>query len=138
MSTQQPIQFLLFQIENHAQDRTNVEAIWKQRELNRSLTKFRSYLYDGFELENYLIEIFIRTCLSRINNNAVLEVLNKTAITYDFEGSKGIDCYRSVVLYEYFDYELRMGKPLDTAIQALHEKMLELVPEYREFLNDEK
>jgi hypothetical protein len=33
---------------------------------------------------------------------------------------------------------LRNGKPLDEAIQTLHEKMLELVPEYVEFVNGNK
>jgi hypothetical protein len=117
-----PIQFLLFQLENHDQDRTNAEAIWKQKELNTSLTKFRSYFYEGFELENYLVEIFIRTCLSRIDidGDSVLDVFKSYHVQ--------LNCYLA------FDYVLRNGNPLDTAIQALHEKMLELVPEYREFI----
>ena len=39
-------------------------------------------------------------------------------------------------LYYSFSDPIYNGKPLDESIQALHEKMLELVPEYVEFLKN--
>jgi len=43
------------------------------------------------------------------------------------------------LLYPVFDESLSLyTKPLDEAIQALHEKILDVVPEYQEFLNNNK
>jgi len=85
--------------------------------------------FGGFrKIPDYLLELFIRTCLSRVNGEAVLGVF------------EGIDTFNirdiTYLLYNAFEWVLYYGKPLDEAIQALHEKLLELVPEYVEFLKN--
>ncbi len=79
-------------------------------------------------------ELIVRTCLSRINNEAVLGVFEKL----NYHLNHFCRVFVSDELYLVFDEILRGAKPLDEAIQALHDKMLELVPEYREFLNNNK
>jgi hypothetical protein len=102
---------------------------------------------------NILLQIaIIRTCLSRVNGEAVLTVFGggftnwihretEEVLSLAIEIKKPKNYYRSDTiyildtLYEAFDEPLRNGKPRDKAIQTLHDKMLELVPEYQEFLN---
>lgn len=60
------------------------------------------------------------------SSKAVLGVFNKLSHTNHW------------LVYSIFSFTLWDGKPLDTAISAFHDKMLELVPEYREFLNNNK
>jgi hypothetical protein len=97
-----------------------------------------------------LCEKFIRTCLSHVNGEAVLGLLEGkeieagvTRYTGELKGQTVIVdepkyVKLSYILYSSFDYPLQNGKPLDEALQALHEKMLELVPEYVEFINSNK
>jgi hypothetical protein len=105
-------------------------------------------LYDSF---TYFEKVcFIRTCLIRVNGEAFWECLKrqikeKAKIDY-WKGENGdflailfsakpyIITTLDDLLYKAFDKPLRTGKPLDESIQALHEKMLELVPEYQKFI----
>jgi hypothetical protein len=158
----QPIQFLLHQLTTNEQDRENANLILP--------TKIRCHLslddgslefgnaYNSSQPFDSLEEIYqekiIRTCLSRVNCEAVLGVfegstkywLNYETGDYIIQDSqlprpKGYKMenivYKIKALYEVFDFPLRNGKPFDEG-QALHEKMLDLVPEYKEFLNNNK
>jgi hypothetical protein len=145
MSTPQPIQFLLHQLATNEGDRErfnkikqNIEVVLN-KETNELLFEvwisgfFNDHsdtLTVGAVLQNppdIITEKIIRTCLSRVNGS---------------DGDSVLGVFKSyhtqLSCYVVFDFELRNGKPLDTAIQALHDKMLELVPEYREFINNEK
>ena len=126
MSTQQPIQFLLHQL---ATNEGNLERFNQVSEVkayisitNNKLCFQDEFVDDFFYLWNLSKKEIIRTCLSRIDidGDSVLDVFKSYHVQ--------LNCYLA------FDYVLRNGNPLDTAIQALHEKMLELVPEYREFV----
>lgn len=146
MSNTQPIQFLLHQLATNEQDRERFNLV------NPFLIQFN---YDEYhQLRLYILNkrediimnsagvisdftinkwfdyfsVIIRTCLSRYqagenNNRAIIQA---------------IQGWNQPVLYEAFDFKLRNGESLDTALSALHDKMLELVPEYREFLNNNK
>ena len=129
-NTPQPIQFLLQQLHTNEGDSERFNSInpdimtYQNRHTNWNV-KFciESNEPVWFEALNktYQEEI-LRTCLSRIDidGDSVLDVFKSYHVQ--------LNCYLA------FDYVLRNGNPLDTAIQALHEKMLELVPEYREFI----
>ena len=152
--TTQPTQFLLHQLATNEQDRDRFNEIAK----NYPDTVDFLFLYN---------ELVIRTCLSRINGEAVLGVLEGEFTICEeyeyrpyhqrrFEGLENLSepeyaewiendkkaNSKTIIilddLYEAFDYPLRNGKPLDEALQALHDKMLELVPEYVEFINNNK
>jgi hypothetical protein len=152
--TTQPTQFLLHQLATNEQDRDRFNEIAK----NYPDTVDFLFLYN---------ELVIRTCLSRINGQAVLGVLEGEFTICEeyeyrpyhqrrFEGLENLSepeyaewiendkkaNSKTIIilddLYEAFDYPLRNGKPLDEALQALHDKMLELVPEYVEFINNNK
>jgi len=84
-------------------------------------------LIQGYE---EIVSIFIRTCLSRVNGEAVLRVFDTTLYVAN---ELLTDC-----LYFAFDYLFRNGKSLNEAIQTLHNKMLEIVPEYQKFINNNK
>ena len=132
-NTPQPIQFLLHQLATNEEDRKRFNQLIPENILRCMFTQsgFVGFVVgsdDGYYSESfdYLSEIYkekiLRTCLSRvdIDGDSVLDVFKSYHVQ--------LNCYLA------FDFELRNGKPLDTAIQALHEKMLELVPEYREFI----
>lgn len=157
MSNPQPIQFLLHQLATNEQDLNSINQskIFRVKKEGGQLFLYHKnftgelasddftgggYLLDSV-LQNPNLEIlaieFIRTCLSRVNGEAVLGVFegsNSMVDKYDDE----FGLYLTVLLYTSFDEPLQFGKTLDEAIQALHDKMLELVPEYREFLNNNK
>lgn len=117
------------------------------------------------DLEEIYQEKIILTCLSRVNNEAALRVFDKNdksiiekerlqkEIAEEMSDMQNMSDYSwrivrmykeqfesikilTDLLYKAFNYPLRNGKPLDEAIQALHDKMLELVPEYQEFLKN--
>jgi hypothetical protein len=163
MSNNQPIQFLLHQLATNEQDRERFNLL--NPDLHATPTSFTSdeCFYDPETnwlgriemkeiLGNYELakEKIIRTCLSRVNGQAVLGVfegehLDNILNVYEYE--EGGNFYpeeatelflKSDFLYLAFDRILRHGKTLDEALQSLHEKMLELVPEYVEFLNSNK
>lgn len=81
-------------------------------------------------------EKIIRTCLSRVNYTD--RVPSNPSVLVCFGNLVKTNTNLSDILYLAFDYPLRNGKPLDTALQALHDKMLELVPEYKEFIKNNK
>jgi hypothetical protein len=137
--TNQVIQFLLHQLANNEQDRGRFNKINEDFYIKNNRLCSNQFFYDSEDnrlgavkleeiLEGYefATEKFIRTCLSRVNGEAVLGV-------FEVKSKLIVEEY-----YEAFDYPLRNGKPLDEALQALHDKMLELVPEYVEFLNNNK
>jgi hypothetical protein len=152
--TTQPTQFLLHQLATNEQDRDRFNEIAKNYP-------------DTVDFLFLCNELVIRTCLSRINGEAVLGVLEGEFTICEeyeyrpyhqrrFEGLENLSepeyaewiendkkaNSKTIIilddLYEAFDYPLRNGKPLDEALQALHDKMLELVPEYVEFINNNK
>lgn len=134
MSTPQPIQFLLHQLATNEGDRERFNSIDTDVQIYQNFsTNYKTkFSFEADEatifqaLVDYKQEKIIRTCLSRVNGvdgNSVLNIF----IDYKIQ----LNCYFD------FDYELRNGKPLDTAIKALHDKMLELVPEYREFCRED-
>ncbi len=147
MSNNQSIQFLLKQLATNEQDRDGFNSL---EHISGITVEIKSSVFsDGkpflsfwTEVDNhsevssdgrfeYLSNPFkiqiIRTCLSRVNGQAILGV---------FEGgyTLGYTSYFSHIYYEAFDKPLRRGKLLDESVQALHDKMLELVPEYQTFL----
>ena len=160
MSNTQPIQFLLHQLATNEQDRErfNQNIFGIECELIRGEAFFRlrpneTIFNNQFFNFNILLQIaIIRTCLSRVNGEAVLTVFGggftnwihretEEVLSLAIEIKKPKNYYRSDTiyildtLYEAFDEPLRNGKPRDEATQTLHDKMLELVPEYQEFLN---
>jgi hypothetical protein len=151
-----PIQFLLHQLANNEQDRERFNLISKEfrfaqeKEALGGFEWFNSSFVTYFGerigiytevglLPDLLKSCFIRTCLSRVNGKAVLGVLEgkyEEAVLRVFEGKyedTQIIMNKTELLYLAFDHPLRNGKTLDEAILALHEKMIELVPEYVEF-----
>ena len=137
MSTLQPIQFLLHQLATNEGDRERYNQIadsYSEIEFRASIVDapngkvrlggvFYSYYENITPHGDLFTQFLIRTCLSRIDgsdSDSVLGVLSSYCVQ--------LNCYMA------FDFELRNGKLLDQAIQALHDKMFELVPEYREFL----
>jgi hypothetical protein len=152
--TTQPTQFLLHQLATNEQDRDRFNEIAK----NYPDTVDFLFLYN---------ELVIRTCLSRINGEAVLGVLEGEFTICEeyeyrpyhqrrFEGLENLSepeyaewiendkkaNSKTIIilddLYEAFDYPLRNGKPLNEGISNLHDKMLDFVPEYVEFINNNK
>jgi len=257
MSNPQPIQFLLHQLATNEQDRERFNLFWKPPENESEGFGVWSKDHSQKDFDNlakdwsnrwltYRIKI-IRTCLSRVNGEAVLRVFDKKVFDFDFVGQARWDSnakqikeilndnnlyqrelklkelrllayyFRQPIYfvnngryknpndnYEYtnhnisawmvtnnyylnpfhfgdvskfgdlgklsdldkdnlfflfpekqnkhllqkldlffllnqaFDFPLRNGKPLSEAIQALHNKMIELVPKYVEFINNNK
>jgi hypothetical protein len=136
-SNTQPIQFLLHQLATNEQDRERFNKATKifhfaEDKLCVNIAGIPCDNLEDLLIQGYeeIVSIFIRTCLSRVNGEAVLRVFDTTLYVAN---ELLTDC-----LYFAFDYELRNGKPLDTALQTLHNKMLELVPEYQEFLKNNK
>jgi hypothetical protein len=143
-----PIQFLSKQLTTNEQDREKANLILPTKirchlSLDDGSLEFgnaynSSQPFDRWE-EIYQEKI-IRTCLSRVNGQAVLGVFDKKVIYLVSETEEQGKNYKQFdldyLLYNSFDQPLRNGKPLDEALQALHDKMLELVPEYVEFLNN--
>jgi len=156
------IQFLLRQLATNEQDRkrfnlfsvknndTEIEIIYHNQADEDSLFLMINFtvgsdifsstelIYSEGETDfHYFPEIYkqhiIRTCLSRVNGKAVLRMLEGDKLYFRY--NKSYNEITSEELYNTFDYPLRNGKPLNTAIQSLHDKMLELVPEYQKFLN---
>jgi hypothetical protein len=152
MQNPQPIQFLLHRLTTNEQDRDRFNLTSDVKIVSRYIDSRTDQNYKKyvFEFKDKLIgnikfsefqklpEIYqiaiIRTCLSRVNGEAVLGVFEKTRAVKSFDGE--IIKYQDYteVLYFSFNHSLYNGKPLDESIQSLHEKMLELVPEYVEFL----
>ena len=149
----QPIQFLLHQLANNEQNIKRFNLLNKiQIKLENDQIVFwttehkKGYCKEWWTfnmLSPEHIELFIRTCLSRVNGEAVLGVFNfspqminvqslhQSCEECGFENVLNQWEYKSDILYEAFDWPLHNGKPRDEAIQALHEKMLELVPQYQ-------
>ena len=137
----QPIQFLLDQLATNEQDRERFNLANPEIHIyqNYSTNYKIKFSFEGDKATNFkaLAEYkqitIIRTCLSRVNGEAVLGVFEDkillTSMTFGLVTN---------ALYISFDYPLRNGKSIDEAIQALHEKMLELVPEYVELINNNK
>ena len=102
--------------------------IWNERKYpEQSILKRSEGVLDN-STEEYIIKLFIRTCLSRLSSNhTVLLVFEE--MTYSVKP-------KTDILYDTFDLPLRRGKLLDEAISVLGDKMLELVPEYQEFLKN--
>ena len=130
-SAPQPIQFLLHQLATNEVDRerynklTNVKCrLVKNRDLyflhedykEDEEWYFSDYTYHGMG-EARRKEI-VETCLRSYENKAVLSVLEAS---------------RNSLVEAYVHCRYNQGHY--QAIQALHEKMLELVSEYREFIN---
>jgi hypothetical protein len=162
----QPIQFLLYQLANNEQDRERFNKITMELYVEPNGTCWNP-LFGKAKIENLhdqQVVNFIRTCLSRVNGEAVLIGFDQwdkgmiekrrlqKEIAKEMENNQMmslgiISIYRNEFesiklltddLYETFDYPLRNGKPLDEALSALHNKMLQLVPEYVEFINNNK
>jgi hypothetical protein len=143
-----PIQFLSKQLTTNEQDREKANLILPTKirchlSLDDGSLEFgnaynSSQPFDRWE-EIYQEKI-IRTCLSRVNGQAVLGVFDKKVIYLVSETEEQGKNYKQFdldyLLYNSFDQPLRNGKPLDEALQALHDKMLDFVPEYVEFLNN--
>jgi hypothetical protein len=91
-------------------------------------------------------EMQLDDCLLEFHNYTKVDkevVKNATNAVKDlfreYERKNNFDAiFKSKLLLDIFSYHLDNGKPLDEAIQALHDKMLELVPEYVDFINDNK
>jgi len=131
------VEFLLHQLANNEQDRKRFSTVKPNLDCN-ILAKNRVVFnapdinieYNSYsQLENLQKEVIIRTCLSRADDEAVLKILEDEVLNVLRKNTLN-------VLYTIFDYFFHNGKSLDEAIQALHDKMLELVPEYKEFLNN--
>src|SRR5574343_1303850 len=111
-----PIQFLLHQLATNEQDRERYNKVTMELYIEPDGT-FWNPLFGKAKVENLhdqQVVNFIRTCLSRVNGvdgEAVLSIFQNYRIK--------LNCYLA------FDYPLRNGKPLDEAIQALHDKILE-------------
>lgn len=146
--TNLPIQFLLHQLSTNEQDRerfnllkltTGLEAesehqkTWANNEIStipfcilyRGYVAFKTDINKKFTTDDIVIN-FIRTCLSRVNGEAVLGV---------FEGTTPDIMHRSDVLYLVFDVAIRHGFGIDSALTFFGAKMRERVPEYQEFIN---
>lgn len=150
MSNPLPTKFLLHQLATHEQDRERFNLVSRikaeisrlhlitdnQKLKNIKGLKFGNFnSFDFSELNLIYQEYIIRICLSRIDGQAVLGVFKKV---YDEVYSPYTYNNLTEELYTTFDHPLCNGKPLDTALQALHHKMLELVPEYVEFIKNNK
>lgn len=132
MPTPQPIQFLLHQLATNEGDREryNKLTLVKCRLINNRDLKF---LTEDFKDEDWNFADYrfhgmgdarrkeiLETCLRSYENKAVLAVLEIFKKTL----------FESYVLAKYENN--------NTGIKTLHDKMFELVPEYREFINNEK
>lgn len=156
----QPVQFLLHQFATNEQNIINFN---KSNFFRIKKTGEQLFLYhknfggeltpDEFTGGGYLAEAifgtpvfellateFVRTCLSRTKDGkVVLRVFDKKieveALYREDGGLYTPTHYNTVdsVLYVIFDRPLSNGHSLDTALAALDDKMLELVPEYVEF-----
>ena len=136
-----PIQFLLHQLATNEQDQRKFLILPLNSAPNHHILKqIQSGRFAMVELAHYLADVpdqcekFIRTCLSRVNGEPVLSIFQDRLYVSKSLNAKSLNIY----LYEVFDHPLRNGKPLDEGISNLHDKMLELVPEYEEFLNNNK
>jgi hypothetical protein len=133
-NTPQPIQFLLYQLKISEENRerfnklTNVKCrLVKNRDLcflhedykEDEEWYFSDYTYHG--MGDVRRKEIVETCLRSYENKAVLAVLEAS---------------RDLLVEAYVHCRYNQGHY--QAIQALHDKMLELVPEYREFLNSKK
>lgn len=127
--TKQPIKFLLYQLttnELNIKRFNSLGKIYLKIENNEILfwttehkSGYTKYWWTFDMLRDEHIELFIHSCLSRVNGEAVL----------------GLFEYVSGSLYKSFGDTLYQGHPLyNTALSTLHDKMLEFVPEYKEFL----
>lgn len=134
--TKKAIQFLLKQLATNEQERDNLNLILPDKlRCHLSLDDNKSVEFGNAynssqpfeELEEIYQEKIIRTCLSLVNGEVIIIKWRIKSVSYI-----------SNDLYEAFDYPIRKGKTLDEAIQALHDKMLELVPEYQEFIKNNK
>lgn len=147
--TKKAIQFLLKQLATNKQDRKrfnknifDIECLNIDSRAYLRQRPIETIFYDIFERFNILMQAeIIRTCLRLVNGEAVLGVFKKELDIEYF--AKGLyrqqeKYFLSDLLYFVFDEPLRNGKTLDEAIQALHDKMLELVPEYQEFIKNNK
>ena len=136
-SNTQPIQFLLHQLATNEQDRARFNKATKifhfaEDKLCVNIAGIPCDNLEDLLIEGYeeIVSIFIRTCLSRLaSNHTVLEIFDEYIYSDKLLTDK---------LYQAFDKPLRYGQPLDTALKTLHDEMLELVPEYQEFLNNNK
>jgi len=163
----QPIQFLLDQLATNEQDRERFNSAnpfliqlsrdeYGQLSL-RIFNELRDLIINSSgEIMDFTVQkwfkyfpVIIRTCLSRVNNEAVLGVFEGTNqqlslvkiqkenqnrnFYYDFSPK-----FKSEFLLFSYSYPIDNGKSLDEALQALDNKMLELVPEYVEFINNNK
>ena len=140
MQNSKPIQFLLHQLATNEQDREIFNLVIEtKRHILRAMPGMdgkiefvqradKGVYSEKFEyLEEFEQEKIIRTCLSRVNGEAILGVFGGD---YYEHNTRSLRARFSNYLYD--------GKPLDEAISILHDKMLELVPEYQEFLNNNK
>ena len=148
LKLKQPIQFLLEQLEkeenrerfNLVIGNTILRAMHTFKGSIGFVQKSNSCTYsDNFSfLHQFEQEKIIRTCLSRTKET---EDDDGDAIISVFEGDsasssgRGIDRYDKIsdLLGEEFDLLIRHSYSLDEAIDFLGERMIELVPEYKEF-----
>lgn len=156
MSNTQPIQFLLHQLATNEQDRNNFnqyrraigdpaahsfhynkgKADWEfqiagQCQSSKQMTS--SEHQNICTSYNHIIT-FIDSCLAWYEGSPVLRVF--PAILKTKENNKGVHISVTLSLQRCFKNPIYHGKPLDAALSALHDKMLELVPEYREFCGE--
>jgi hypothetical protein len=136
-SNTQPTQFLLHQLATNEQDRERFNKATKifhfaEDKLCVNIAGIPCDNLEDLLIQGYeeIFSIFIRTCLSRVKGEAVLRVFD----TNDYIANELL----SNRLYLAFDYLFRNSKPFDEAVSALHDKMLEIVPEYQEFLKNNK
>lgn len=139
----QPIQFLLDQLATNEQDRERFNLVNQDIDLfiapNGDVlfeVAFQDHYGTFFDQVGIIQQAIIRTCLSRVNGQVVLGVFKKTRAVKSYDGKILKYQEYSEPLYYSFSDPIYNGKPLDESIQALHEKMLELVPEYVEFLKN--
>jgi len=163
MSKEQLIKFLLKQLAENDQDRDRFNLVsWFKIGINGGKYSLGCYkkgeivfelsIGEYYDRVNFMHltpsdkQYFIRTCLSRVNGEAVLGVLEGESKEYKviknhWLASSRLDTSliscklmdKNEALYEAFDFPLRNGETLSKAVQAIHFKMLELVPEYQEF-----
>lgn len=133
-----PVQFFINQLINNKQDLKNFNSFNKiQIKVENNQLLFwttehkKGYCKEWWSynmLSEEHIELFVRTCLSRIRSEydeAVLGVL---------DGIKIQRITRS--LMTSFNDTLYDGHTLDIALQVLHDQMHNIVPKYREFIQN--
>lgn len=91
---------------------------------------------------NYYLNPFHFGDVSKFGDLGKLSDLDKDNLFFLFPEKQNKHLLQKLDLFfllnQAFDFPLRNGKPLSEAIQALHNKMIELVPKYVEFINNNK